>query len=276
MQAARAARSSGDPNAELLGWFAARQAYVLRHDAPGLWQKWRGFVEETLGTPLNLGWRARGELAEWWASEAYSEASRDVDELSAERFGCLKAMRIAGPFGRGAAPDATRHFAVEAPGPWPARWPPDPGISEFPRILKTDRKGCFVSIDEPTLNGVFYAETFIELEHPAELIVAVQSALAVWIDDRPCWTAIRESGVSGRSSASVFGFRAGAIASWRGSEIRRLRCAFSMPTGGRFQRKASIDPAPGYCVGSAASSSAIPTCSPSTFVTAASSTQVTI
>ena len=246
MQATRAARISGDPHASLLAWFAARQAYVLRHDAPGLWQRWRSFVEEALNAPLNLGWRARGELAEWWASEAYSEATRDVDELSAERFGCVKALRIAGPFGRGAATDAIRSFSAEAPGPWPARWQPDPGVTELPRILKTDRKGCFVSVDERADNGIFYAETFLTLDHPAELIVAVQSALAVWIDDRLVLDRDpRKWGVWPKFGAGVrFGAGRHRVLARLGDAATSIRVLY--PNGRPFPASTSIDPAPGY------------------------------
>jgi hypothetical protein len=70
MRAVKAARDSDDPRAELLGWYATRQAVGFRSNAPKLWQRWKQFVQDTLKRPGRLGFRARSELADWALSEA--------------------------------------------------------------------------------------------------------------------------------------------------------------------------------------------------------------
>lgn len=183
LAATRAARTSTDPRAPTVAWFAANRAVALRSHAKDLWPRWRSFVSDAMKEPLNLGWRARAELVEWWADEAYAGAAKDVEKQSAAEYGCVDHVRLSGPFGRGAMPDAFRSFLAERPGPWPARWEPTPGAFVAPRILTTKQDGCFVRVDEPVTNGVFYAETLLELDSPAEVIVAVQGALALFVDD---------------------------------------------------------------------------------------------
>ncbi|MFC1643255.1 hypothetical protein ACFL5O_11320, partial [Myxococcota bacterium] len=77
-----------------------------------------------------------------------------------------------------------RHHPAESPGPWPERWDPQAGMGDPPHLLKTQRFGCYVVADEAVNRGVFYAETYLELSHEQELLLAVQGAIGVWIDDR--------------------------------------------------------------------------------------------
>lgn len=183
LAAVRAARTSTDPRAPMIAWFAANRAVALRSHAKDLWPRWRAFVSDAMKEPLAMGWRARAELVEWWADEAYVGAEKNVEQLSAAEYGCVDRVRLAGPFGRGVAPDSYRSFAAERPGPWPERWEPTPGAYVAPRVLKSKQDGCFLRVDEPVSAGVFYAETFLELDQPAELIIAAQGALALFVDD---------------------------------------------------------------------------------------------
>jgi tetratricopeptide (TPR) repeat protein len=183
LQAAEAARVSDDPKAELVAWYAVHQALRLRRNAPELWKSWKPLVERAMADPLRLGWRARTELVDWWAEEQYDQARPNLRELAAAEFGCAKEIRLAGPFGRGTGRDPVRSFPAEAPGPWPQSWTAEPGIGQRPHILQTKRFGCFVGADEPVNAGVFYLESFIELAEAKELLMAVQGALALWVDD---------------------------------------------------------------------------------------------
>ena len=149
MRAVRAARESDDPRAELLGWYAARQAIGFRSNDPKLWKRWKPFVQSALRDPGRLGFRARTELADWSLSEAYAEGEKDLRKLSQTLHGCSKDVRLAGPFGRNAAADLLRAFPAQAPGPWPARFPTEPGQGEPPRVLPTTRTGCVVEAKEP-------------------------------------------------------------------------------------------------------------------------------
>jgi hypothetical protein len=63
------------------------------------------------------------------------------------------------------------------------RWEPDPSRAESPHILKTEHEGCLSYADEPTGDGIFYAESFVRLDAPRTVLVAVRGAHAVWIND---------------------------------------------------------------------------------------------
>jgi tetratricopeptide (TPR) repeat protein len=179
----QAARVSDDPRAPLFAWYAAQQAAGYRHAAPNLWERQRETVEGLLRSPGRIGWRARLALAEWWGAETRSAAVADAERLIAAQHGCVTPIRLAGAFGRNQARDTLREFPPEKPGTWPERWAPEPGMSEAPRVLKTLTRGCNVLADEPMPDGVVYAETFIDVDQPTSLIVSVQGAFAVWVDD---------------------------------------------------------------------------------------------
>ncbi len=183
LRALERARESDDPRAALFAWFAAREVVSYRHSSPKLWERRKDFVERALDNPGNLGWLARLELAEWWLAEARAAAVPKADELGAKRMGCLTQIRLAGPFGRDALRDTLRSFDPERPGPWPSTWARDPERGEPPKTLATDRSGCEVSADEPTASGVMYAESYLDIAEPTDLVISVDSAFAIWVDD---------------------------------------------------------------------------------------------
>ena len=183
LAAAQAARGSNDPIAPLAAWFATNHLLALDSAVPDIWRSARPWVDDALDSPGSLGWRARGELVEWWSRHGFEQAEANLLDRTATRYGCVKDVRLAGPFGHGVPSDRVSHFEAERPGPWPARWPAHPMRAQAPRVLKTERHGCTVRTDEPTAGGMFYGETFLEVPAERELIVAVQGALSVWIDD---------------------------------------------------------------------------------------------
>jgi cellulose synthase operon protein C len=181
----QAARVSEDPRAPLFAWYAAQQAAGYRHAAPKLWERQKETVEGLLRSPGRIGWRARLALAEWWGAETRSAAVADADRLIAAQHGCVTPIRLAGAFGRNQARDTLRAFPPEKPGAWPERWAPDPDMGAAPRVLKTLTRGCTVLADEPVPDGVVYAETYLDVDQPLQLIVSVQGAFAIWVDDAP-------------------------------------------------------------------------------------------
>ncbi len=183
LSAVQAARVSDDPRAELLGWWAAKQAIGLRSSDPTLWQRWKPFVQQALREPGRLGLRARAELADWALSEAYAEGEKDLEGLAQRLLGCVGELRLAGPFGRGAAADVLRSFPAEAPGPWPARFAASPDQGEVPRLMPVQRTGCTFEPKEPAGAGVYYAETFVTLSQPTEVVIWPGRALRLWVDD---------------------------------------------------------------------------------------------
>jgi tetratricopeptide (TPR) repeat protein len=178
-----AARTSHDPRAPLFAWLAAHDAAGYRHASPGFWKQNSAEVEGLLRAPGNIGWRARLELAEWWAEETRALAVADADKRTVEQQGCMTEIRLAGPFGHNVPRDTLHVFPAETPGPWAARWEPDPQTGEAPHLLKTETHGCTVSSDDPIPDGITYAETFFDVDQPTELVVAAQGAFALWVDD---------------------------------------------------------------------------------------------
>ena len=182
LQAAKAARTSEDPGAPLLAWYAVHAALDLRRHDPDLYKHWTQWVALALSEPLHLGWRARGELVDWWSREAKSAGESHVDDRAADAFGCVQQLRIAGPFGHGAGRDITQHYPAESFGPWPERWAAESGIGTVPQVLQTERHGCLVEPKSYVPQGVFYSEAYVNLRSDRELIIAVQGATAVWVD----------------------------------------------------------------------------------------------
>lgn len=180
------AATRDDPAAPLVGWYASHHLLGLRGSVADLYTQHKDDILAVVASPGNLGWRAVAELLEWSAAEAFdkADASGDAyDALVTSRLGCAKAMHIAGPFGRGAVPDRRRTFAAERPGPWPPSWPEDPTRGTVAHLLRVEQHRCFASSSENTEEGVFYVQTFFTTTGEQDLIVAVQGAVRVWLDD---------------------------------------------------------------------------------------------
>ncbi len=90
---------------------------------------------------------------------------------------------LAGPFGRGTAPDRRRSFGAERPGPWPPSWPTEAARGTTPHLLKVEQHRCYGGSTEDVGEGVFYAQAFFTSRDRADVLVAVQGALALWVDD---------------------------------------------------------------------------------------------
>jgi tetratricopeptide (TPR) repeat protein len=180
-----AAAVSTEPLAPLVAWFAVRHLLGLRSSVAGLYEGHRAALDALLQQPGAIGWRAVAELEDWRALEVYDKAETTgsaYDDEVTQRMGCLRRLRIAGPFGRGVAADAARSFAPDAGGPWPAAWPPDPVRGTVPKVLSVTQKRCTALADEPVDEGVFYFESFFVTHGEQELLVAVQGATQVWLD----------------------------------------------------------------------------------------------
>jgi len=169
--------------ARLVAWFAASQAATLSDHVPELWQHARASVEGLIDHPHGIGWRARAQLVQWWLDELSEQGQVQVEE-SLGRLGCVTALRLAGPFGSPAPVHLQRHFPPELPGPWPRRWPVDAASGARAEVLKSNAEGCEVMAEDALPPGVFYAESFLELNQAEDVILAAQGALALWVDDR--------------------------------------------------------------------------------------------
>ncbi|MFS8070884.1 MAG: hypothetical protein ACMG6S_31340, partial [Byssovorax sp.] len=210
-----AARSSLHQDAPLIAWYAANHLLNLRASVADLWATARPVVQYTLDHPGQIGWRARGELVEWWSLDGFrdggaaeeakapADAAKDakdpkdakdaakpaevrsgVLEAAARRYGCAEKARIAGPFGHLSPSDHSRHFEAERSGPWPAVFTRDPLRQAPPRVLPVERVGGALRASGATAGGgIFYVETFLDLPAEREAIVAVQGALAIFVDD---------------------------------------------------------------------------------------------
>jgi tetratricopeptide (TPR) repeat protein len=172
---------------ELLGWFVTNRAVAL-HQTGAVWEQARPLVERAIANPANLGWRGRGELVEWWSAEALHEADADGASTAlasiSKAHGCVTDARMAGPFGRGAIAEHRVHFDAERPGPWPARFAPDVRGGHVPTTLATTHHACLIRPAESVRPGVFYVQTFIQVDDPRDVILAVQGAYAIYVDDQ--------------------------------------------------------------------------------------------
>jgi tetratricopeptide (TPR) repeat protein len=178
-----AARDSRDVRAPLFAWLAAHEAAGYHHASPGFWERHQTTVAGLVRNPGRIGWRARLDLAEWWARENRAAAVANASQLATEQQGCVTPIRLAGVFGRDAPRDTLRSYPPERPGPWPERWEPDADAGIAPHVLPTTTEGCRVTSEEALPGGITYAETFVQVDTRVELVVAVQGAFAVWVDD---------------------------------------------------------------------------------------------
>lgn len=188
LDALEALLSSNRRDTELLGWFVADRLVALRHTRADLWKRAEDVVERAMQSPGQIGWRARGELVEWWSAEALHEADADaadqvLDEVAA-RHGCVQEAMMAGPFGRGTLAEHRVRFAAERPGPWPSRFSRDPRGGQYPETLETKNHACALRPTESVRPGVFYVQTFLELDDAKDVILVVQGAYALSVDDR--------------------------------------------------------------------------------------------
>jgi tetratricopeptide (TPR) repeat protein len=181
-----ASARSGEVQAPLVGWLAARRLLGLRGSVADLYATHRTTFDALLVRPGHIGWRAVAELEEWRAIELYDKAEKTSDAYDAEvqaRAGCARDVRLAGPFGHGGAPDRLRSFPAELPAPWPPAWEPDPMRRSVPHVLSVKQTRCLAVADEQVQDGVFYSESFFTTHGDREVIIAVQGAVAVWVDD---------------------------------------------------------------------------------------------
>ena len=207
-----AAHSSDRAEAPLAAWYASSELDNLRRSVAGLWDTSKPTIVPLLTDPGNIGWRARGDLVEWWSSDGYDPTKETTKEgqeggaieAAAKTLGCVRTARLAGPFGRGASNDHRTHFAAEKAGPWPLVFDKDPSRMTPPRIVKVERRGCSLRASESVEGGIYYVETFVDLPAERDAIIAVQAALAVFVDDTEVLTRdTREWGIWPRFGARV-------------------------------------------------------------------------
>jgi tetratricopeptide (TPR) repeat protein len=198
VSALAASSASADPTAPLVAWVAVRLLQDLRTSVSDLYDRHRAVLDGLLDRPMHLGWRAVAELQEWRAADGYARSAETDASYDAEivrRTGCAGIVRLAGPFGHGVPQDRSASFPAERPGPWPSAWPPDAMRGSIPRVLSVSQQRCLAVADEQVQDGVFYAESFFVTQGERDLIVAVQGAVAIWIDDHLVLTrAIEEWG----------------------------------------------------------------------------------
>jgi tetratricopeptide (TPR) repeat protein len=179
---------SQETDAPLVAWFSVRHLVSLRAAVTNLFADHRHAIEGVLAHPGHLGWRAVADLEDWRAAELYDIAEKTGDAYDKEvskRMGCAQAVRLAGPFGHGAEGDAGNAYPPESAAPWPVAWAPDPMRGSVPHVLAVTQKRCLAVADEQVEDGVFYVETFFTSSADQEIVVAVQGAVKVWIDQTP-------------------------------------------------------------------------------------------
>ncbi len=180
-KALQAARDSKDPQAGLLGEFAAARALHLH--ASGELEIEEAWLADAIKNPGTLGWGARMRIADAWVRERREDDPVTARDEAVTAIGCATEIRIAGPFGAGGRGDLLREFPAEAPGAWPQSWQPSHEGGETPRVLDTERISCRTSARDNVGSGIFYAETFVTLAKDGEFVF-VPDASAAWINGR--------------------------------------------------------------------------------------------
>lgn len=204
---ARALRAAaqGGKNAELSAWFAASHLSGLRSAVPNLYERERAVLAPLVQSPRGIGWRAAATLLEWSSVETelrQAVTSKDAD--IALRLGCARGLTLAGPFGLGTLEDRRRSFPAEGPNRWLGPWPKDPDRGIAPKLLKTEQARCVAGPSERTGEGIFYVETFVDAPAERDVIITVQSSIAIWVDNtRVQERDIRDWGSWGRFGTAV-------------------------------------------------------------------------
>lgn len=182
-----AARVHDGPESELVAWFAASRLLKLRPSVADIWTDAKPRVERAIADPGGIGFRARGDLVDWWMFDTRREGRLDnaaIEERALGMLGCVREARLAGPFGGLSPLDVVTHFDAERPGPWPLVFDKHPRRVEPPRVLPRDRDGgCSIRATGTPSPGVHYVETFFELDHEDDVIIAIQGAWSVLVDD---------------------------------------------------------------------------------------------
>ncbi|NUP11160.1 MAG: hypothetical protein HOW73_34375 [Polyangiaceae bacterium] len=183
-----AARTHDSPDSELVAAYVATRLMLLRANVNDLWKQARPTVEKVIDHPTRAGFRARADLVEWWLHEMRKRGAGKPKQLQAEaekKLGCLEDVRFAGPFGRPAPLDLVTKFDAEKPGVWPTVFPAHPARSEAPRVIASERGEtvCTVRGAEAGGPGMYYVETFFELEQSTDVLLSVRAAWSVLVDD---------------------------------------------------------------------------------------------
>ena len=180
------ARSSADPRAPLVAWFSTNHLLSLAPNATGLWGKARARAWRTRSLhPGGIGWRARGELVDWWSARGVRLGQERRAPTPRPR--STAASATSGSRARSATArrrDRRRAFDAERPARGrsvaarrAASTCPAPAQDRAARLPRADApKRC-------TGAGVFYAETFVDLPADRDVVVAVQGAYRVSVDD---------------------------------------------------------------------------------------------
>ncbi len=190
-----AARGSERAEAEMVAWYATGRLLELRPSVPAMWSFARPAIEAAVTRPGRIGFRAHADAVELWsleqlAPDRIASAARGepppkeaLGDVVARSLGCAREGRFAGPFGRGVSSELGQTMVGEATGPWPTVFPVTADRVAPARVIAAERRGCRLIASEPSQEGVHLVETWFELRSAAEIILAVQAAHAVRVDD---------------------------------------------------------------------------------------------
>ncbi len=185
--ALEAARTSDAPETPIVGWFVVGHLMSLRPNLSDLWKTAKPVVEKAIAEPGALGFRARTDLVNWWLYEtrrAQGLGSTALERDAEKKLGCITDVRFAGPFGKPAPLDVVTSFEAEKPGPWPSTFKPA-GRAELPRVRASEGEEgvCAVHAADPGKPGIYYVETFVELDHDVDVLVSIRAAWSIFVDD---------------------------------------------------------------------------------------------
>ena len=160
-------------------------------------------LQELKEHPGSIGFRAIAKVLQILARLERADGHAHVDDKLSEGLGCKGDIRLAGPFGHDPNSDILHAFSAERPGPWPQLFSEE-GQNSAAHQLTTQRFGCDVQAAEPTARGVFYAESYLVLSQPQDVILAAAGATRLWVDDQLVLDRdIRQWGIWPKFGASI-------------------------------------------------------------------------
>ena len=136
----------------------------------------RPLLESVLSDPGTLGFYAVDAVAQRLMNSARRSGQKDVVDQTADLLGCLREWRTVGPFGPYVNASFDTRVAAEAPGPLADKYDLGPGIGEE-ETEAAKHLGCNVDLNvgEHRGGGSTIAETFVEVEHAGEYVLAIES-----------------------------------------------------------------------------------------------------
>jgi hypothetical protein len=206
------ARAWDDPRGTAVVELAVAATGDLFDDVEGFEAKVQPVLTRVFETPGRLGLAARWAAYDELADLAYRRGDAAEVERLAGALGCLRSVRVAGPFGLYPLTGFDRSWPARSDGPLAASYDLGPGRGvEATREAPID--ACVISIGDegPGGAGTHVAEAFVDVAEPGPHLLAVRagSTLEVFVDGRSALRVDRRRRIIGNLTVAPLELAAG-------------------------------------------------------------------